>query len=256
LTAGIAHEIKNPLNFVNNFAELSVEMAQELRLELERHALTLPSADYTEIFSLLGDLEKNARRIFEHGRRADSIVRSMLLHSRGQKGERQATDINAILEEYVSLSYHGMRVQDAAFQVTIERHYDSAVGAVEIIPQDVSRVFLNVLDNAFYAIKEKRNQLGAGAGYEPALRVQTVNLGDRIEIRIRDNGMGIPAEVREKIFHPFFTTKPTGLGTGLGLSISHDIVVQEHAGELEVDSEPGHFTEFIIRLPRAQRQAA
>ena len=256
LTAGIAHEIKNPLNFVNNFAELSVEILQELREEMERYKSTLAEADCGQIESLVGNLETNARKISEHGRRADSIVRSMLLHSRGQKGDRQATDINAVLEEYLNLSYHGMRAKDATFNIALERAYDSSVGDVEVVPQDLSRVFLNILNNACYAVSEKRKQLGNGAPYKPTLSVRTLNLGGRIEVRIRDNGTGIPPEVREKIFHPFFTTKPTGHGTGLGLSISHDIIVQEHGGELEVETEPGKFTEFIIRLPREKRPAA
>jgi signal transduction histidine kinase len=256
LTAGIAHEIKNPLNFVNNFAELSVEILQELREEVERHKPTLEQADFEAIASLVADLEKNALKIGEHGKRADSIVRSMLLHSRGQKGERQPTDINAVLEEYLNLSYHGMRAKDLKFNVAIERDYDGNIGEVRVIPQDLSRVFLNILNNACYAVSEKQKQMGEGGRYEPTISVRTRNLGERIEVRIRDNGTGIPPEVREKIFHPFFTTKPTGHGTGLGLSISHDIIVQEHGGELEVETEPDQFTEFIIRLPRERMQAA
>jgi signal transduction histidine kinase/ligand-binding sensor domain-containing protein len=256
LTAGIAHEIKNPLNFVNNFAEVSVEMLQELRGEVERHKSTMGQADSEAIESLVGDLEKNALKISEHGRRADSIVRSMLLHSRGQKGERQPTDINAVLEEYLSLSYHGMRAKDSSFNVAIERDYDRNLGKVQVIPQDLSRVFLNILNNACYAVSEKQKQMGDGGRYEPTLSVRTRNLGERVEVRIRDNGTGIPPEVREKIFDPFFTTKPSGHGTGLGLSISHDIIVQEHGGALEVETETGQYTEFIVRLPREKDQAA
>ena len=256
LTAGIAHEIKNPLNFVNNFAELSAEILQELREEVETHKATMAQPDHERIDALLTDLERNAQKIGEHGKRADSIVRSMLLHSRGQKGERQPTDVNAVLEEYLNLSYHGMRAKDSTFNVAIERDYDKSVGYVQAIPQDLSRVFLNILNNACYAVSEKQRQMVNGERYEPTLSVRTLNLGERIEVRIRDNGTGIPPEVREKIFHPFFTTKPTGHGTGLGLSISHDIIVQEHGGELEVETEPGQYTEFIVRLPRGMVQAA
>lgn len=248
LTAGIAHEIKNPLNFVNNFADLSVELMDELREDIEKHKAAIPEKDYENIEALLDDLSGNAKKINEHGKRADGIVRSMLLHSRGQTGEHKPTDINAMLEEYVNLTYHGMRAQDSSFNVTIERDFASDVGKVEAIPQDLSRVFLNLLNNACYAVNDKAQKIGNG--YVPKLRVKSVNLGDAIEVRIRDNGMGIPPEVRDKIFNPFFTTKPTGQGTGLGLSISQDIVVQEHGGQLEVETEPGEFTEFVVRLPR------
>jgi signal transduction histidine kinase len=249
LTAGIAHEIKNPLNFVNNFSELSVELNQELREELDKYRGAVGEDDYANITGLLTDLEKNARKINEHGKRADSIVRSMLLHSRGQRGERQFTDLNTMLEEYLNLSYHGMRAQDSSFNATIERAFDKGLRPVEVVPQDLSRVFLNILNNACYAVSEKSRKLGTASGYAPTLRVTTADLGDWVEIRIGDNGLGIPAEVREQIFHPFFTTKPTGQGTGLGLSISHEIVVQEHAGQLDVETEPGQYTEFIVRLP-------
>jgi signal transduction histidine kinase len=247
LTAGIAHEIKNPLNFVNNFADLSVELMDELREDIEKMKAGAPP-DYENIDALLDDLSGNAKKINEHGKRADGIVRSMLLHSRGQTGERQPTDINKMLEEYVNLTYHGMRAQDSSFNVTIERDYANDVGKIDALPQDLSRVFLNLLNNACYAVNDKAKK--NGAGFVPTLHVSSVNLGDAVEIRIRDNGMGIPLEVRDKIFNPFFTTKPTGQGTGLGLSISHDIVVQEHGGQLEVETEPGEFTEFIVRLPR------
>jgi signal transduction histidine kinase/ligand-binding sensor domain-containing protein len=254
LTAGIAHEIKNPLNFVNNFADLSVELMAELREELEMQKASIPAAEYGNIALLLDDLTSNAKKINEHGRRADAIVRSMLQHSRGQAGEHQPTDINAMLDEYVNLAYHGMRAQDASFNVTIEREFDAGAGMVDAVPQDISRVFLNILNNACYAANEKARK--AGAGFAPTLIVRTVNLGDAVEVRIRDNGMGIPADVRDSIFNPFFTTKPTGQGTGLGLSISHDIIVQEHGGQLEVETEPGEFTEFVVRLPRQWRKAA
>jgi signal transduction histidine kinase/ligand-binding sensor domain-containing protein len=252
LTAGIAHEIKNPLNFVNNFAELSVELAAELQQALESQRDRLDAATYDDLTGLAADLVLNARKINEHGRRADSIIRGMLLHSRGHSGERQDTDVNAVLEEYVNLSYHGMRAQDSSFNVTLERNYDPTTGTVLAVPQDISRVFLNLVNNACYATHERKQQADASGeqGYVPTLTVTTRNLGEAVEVRIRDNGNGIPPEVRDRIFNPFFTTKPTGQGTGLGLSISHDIVVQQHHGHLEVDSEPGAFTEFVVQLPR------
>jgi signal transduction histidine kinase len=253
LTAGIAHEIKNPLNFVNNFADLSVELAGELRESIEAQKERLAPADFDTLMELTADLVVNAKKINEHGRRADSIVRGMLLHSRGHSGERQQTDVNALLEEYVNLSYHGMRAQDSSFNITIERNYDPAAGQILAVPQDLSRVFLNIVNNACYATQDRkvRMERAGKTAYAPTLTVRTKDLGDRVEIRIRDNGDGIPAEIRDRIFNPFFTTKPTGQGTGLGLSISHDIVVQQHDGELEVDSKPGEYTEFVLRLPRA-----
>jgi signal transduction histidine kinase len=253
LTAGIAHEIKNPLNFVNNFAEISAELADELRQELRRVADRLDPADLETLDALAADLQLNARKITEHGKRADSIVRGMLQHSRGQSGERQPTDVNALLEEYVNLSYHGMRAQDSSFNITVERDYDPSVGTIDAVPQDLSRVFLNVVNNACYATREKQRSSG-GSGrtaYVPTVSVRTRNLGDSIEVRIRDNGNGIPPEIRDRIFDPFFTTKPTGQGTGLGLSISHEIIAVQHHGTLDVESSPGQHTEFVIRLPRA-----
>jgi signal transduction histidine kinase/ligand-binding sensor domain-containing protein len=253
LTAGIAHEIKNPLNFVNNFAELTVELAEELRQSLETQRERLDAREYENLVDLAADLTMNARKINEHGRRADSIIRGMLLHSRGHSGDRQQTDINAVLEEYVNLSYHGMRAQDSSFNVTIERNYDPTVGSIVAVPQDISRVFLNIVNNACYATHERKRKADENGdrGYVPTLSVTTRSLGEMVEVRIRDNGSGIPPEIRDRIFNPFFTTKPTGQGTGLGLSISHDIVVQRHQGQLEVESEAGRFTEFILRLPRA-----
>ena len=254
LTAGIAHEIKNPLNFVNNFADLSVELTVELREEMEKQKSVIAPEDFENLEELLKSLSGNARKINEHGRRADGIVRSMLLHSRGQAGERQATDLNAMLEEYVNLAYHGMRAQDSSFNITIQRELAPDIGKIDAVPQDLSRVFLNILNNACYAANDKAKK--AAPGFTPILAVRTVNLGDWVEVRIRDNGLGIPQEIRDRIFHPFFTTKPTGQGTGLGLSISHDIVVVEHGGQLEVETEAGEFTELIVRLPRQGRKAA
>jgi signal transduction histidine kinase len=242
------------LNFVNNFAELSAELAQELREEIERVKERLAPADVELLLALAGDLQMNARKINDHGRRADSIVRGMLLHSRGQSGERQETDVNVLLEEYVNLSYHGMRAQDSSFNLTVERAYDPTVGTIQAVPQDLSRVFLNIVNNACYATHEKKKVLDEQGqrDYLPTLSVSTKNVGDTVEIRVRDNGEGIPQEIRDRIFNPFFTTKPTGQGTGLGLSISHDIVVQQHHGTLDVDSSPGQYTEFVIRLPRVR----
>jgi signal transduction histidine kinase/ligand-binding sensor domain-containing protein len=249
LTAGIAHEIKNPLNFVNNFAELSAELTQELREKIEHKKEKLDAETHDDIDDILSTLEQNVKKINEHGKRADSIVRGMLMHSRGKTGERERTDINVLLDEYVNLAYHGMRAQNASFNIKIEKEYDDAVGQLEVVPQNLSRVFLNIINNACYAADEKKKTLGDS--FTPTLSVWTKNLGDKIEIHIRDNGPGIPQAIRDKIFNPFFTTKPTGQGTGLGLSISYDIIVQEHKGEIKVETEEGKFTEFVVRLPRA-----
>ncbi|MBD2016290.1 AAA family ATPase [Microcoleus sp. FACHB-53] len=248
LTAGIAHEIKNPLNFVNNFAELSAELTEELLEEIENQKDKLDTETTEYIEEILNDLTQNVKKINEHGKRADNIVRGMLMHSGGKAGERQLTDINALLAEYVNLAYHGMRAKDSSFNITIETHYDDTIGLVNVVPQNISRVFLNVINNACYSAHEKKKELGEG--FLPTLSVTTKNLGEQIEIRIRDNGKGITDEIRDKIFNPFFTTKPTGQGTGLGLSISHDIIVQEHQGELKVNTEAGSYAEFVIVLPR------
>jgi signal transduction histidine kinase len=245
LTAGIAHEIKNPLNFVNNFAELSGELLEELREEIEKGKAKIENRE--DIEDLLTDLQQNAQKINEHGKRADSIVKGMLQHSRGGKGERQPTDLNALLEEDLNLAYHGMRAQDSSFNVTMEKQFDTKLPKVDVVPQDISRVFLNIITNGFHAVHERRQN--SGNDFSPKLLVQTQLDGDTVVIRIKDNGSGIPADIRENIFQPFFTTKPTGQGTGLGLSISYDIIVQEHHGEIQVDSKQGEFTEFIITLP-------
>jgi signal transduction histidine kinase len=248
LTAGIAHEIKNPLNFVNNFSALSVDLTKELQEEIDKQKDKLDADALDNLQAVVGDLQMNAEKINQHGKRADSIVRGMLMHSRGKPGERHPTDLNALLDEYVNLAYHGMRAQDSTFNVTIEKDYDKSIGVMSVVPQDLSRVFLNIVNNACYATHEKKRQ--AGDGFSPTVSVRTKDLGDKIEVRIRDNGLGMPREVREKIFNPFFTTKPTGQGTGLGLSISYDIIVQEHRGELRVETEEGSFAEFIIVLPK------
>ncbi len=260
LTAGIAHEIKNPLNFVNNFAALSIDLAKELREELAklraegegRGAKSDARDEFESTEEIIETLIQNAEKINHHGKRADGIVKSMMQHARGSSGQRELADINHLLDEAVNLTYHGMRANEASFNITIEKEYDSTIGKLEVVPQDLSRVFLNIINNACYAAfqKQKANGKEQTANFSPTLSVSTKNLGDKIEIRIRDNGNGIPADVREKIFNPFFTTKPTGQGTGLGLSISHDIIVQEHRGEIKVETEDGKFTEFVIRLQR------
>ncbi len=248
LTAGIAHEIKNPLNFVNNFAELSLELLQELKQELCTPGGTLKEPGGESVTALIEDLQQNARKINEHGKRADSIVRSMLQHSRGRVGEYQDTDINAMIEENLNLAYHGTRAQNAEFNIKMESSLDPSIGKVRVVPQDISRVLLNVITNGFYEAFRKKKSLGGD--FAPTLWVSTLNLGETVEIRVRDNGNGIPAPAREKIFTPFFTTKPTGQGTGLGLSLSHDIVVKEHQGEISFQTEEGSFTEFTITLPK------
>ena len=247
LTAGIAHEIKNPLNFVNNFSGVSVELVDELQQVLA----DVKADDKTraEIDDLSDTLRGNLEKIVQHGKRADSIVKNMLLHSREGSGEHRPVDINGIVEESLNLAYHGARAENKGFNITLERSFDPAAGEVDLYPQEVTRVLLNLISNGFYAATKRKNQTGNGE-YEPTLAAATKNLGDRVEIKIRDNGIGIPPEVKEKMFNPFFTTKPAGEGTGLGLSISHDIIVKQHGGSIAVDTKPGEFTEFMIVLPR------
>jgi len=252
LTAGIAHEIKNPLNFVNNFAGLSVELLDELKETAEPALAALDEDKRADIDEVVGLLTGNLEKIAEHGRRADGIVRSMLEHSRGSSGERREVDINALVEEALNLAYHGARAQDASFNITLERDLDRTIGPVELAPQEITRVFLNLFGNGFYAANKRRRD-GAAPDFKPVLKVTTRDLGEAVEIRVRDNGTGIAPEIRDKLFQPFFTTKPTGEGTGLGLSISWDIVTQQHGGTIAVDSRKGEFTEFVIRLPRARQ---
>ncbi|MCG3154917.1 MAG: Adaptive-response sensory-kinase SasA [bacterium] len=247
LTAGIAHEIKNPLNFVNNFAVLSLELMDELKQEVEQIAEKIDPRAAVSLEDILSALQLNAQKINEHGRRADGIVRGMLQHSRAETGERESTELNALVQQAVSLAYHGMRANEPDFNTALQEDYDPLAGQLEAVPQDLSRVLLNLLNNAFYAVHQKKKR--SGEAYAPALTVRTRSLGDKVEIRIRDNGTGIPPAVRDKIFNPFFTTKPPGEGTGLGLSISFDII-QKHRGEMRVETEEGKFTEFIITLPR------
>jgi GAF domain-containing protein len=247
LTAGIAHEIKNPLNFVNNFSGVSVELIDELQETLGR--VTADKKTREEIAELADTLRENLDKIVQHGQRADSIVKNMLLHSREGSGERRSVDVNALVEESLNLAYHGARAEKQGFNVTMERSFDPSAGEVDAFPQEITRVLLNLIANGFYAATKRQGQESSN-GFEPTITAATKSLGDRVEIRIRDNGIGIPPEVREKMFNPFFTTKPAGEGTGLGLSISHDIIVKQHAGSIEVDTEPGTFTEFRIILPR------
>jgi signal transduction histidine kinase len=237
LTAGIAHEIQNPLNFINNFSELSVELLEELNDNL--------SAE--EQNSIIEDLKQNLQKIVFHGKRADSIVKGMLLHSRTAPAEKQPTDINKLVEEFFILAYHGMRAKDPGFNCSMDKNLTSNLPPVRIIPQDVSRVILNIFNNAFYAVDERSKT--EGKAYRPKVSISTKQVNGSIAVSIRDNGKGIPDDVSRKIFTPFFTTKPTGLGTGLGLSISRDIIEKGHDGKIELDTKPGEFTEFTITLP-------
>jgi two-component system, NtrC family, sensor kinase len=247
LTAGIAHEIKNPLNFVNNFSAISVELIDELRQALA--GANLDNKLRAQISEIADTLQSNLDKVVQHGKRADAIVKNMLLHSRQGSGEHRPVDINAIVEESLNLAYHGARAEKQGFNITLERSFDPTAGEVDVFPQEITRVLLNLISNGFYAATKRKAQ-AANDLYEPTLAAITKNLGDSVEIRIRDNGMGIPPEVKEKMFNPFFTTKPVGEGTGLGLSISHDIIVKQHGGSIEVDTQPGEFTEFRIILPR------
>ena len=247
LTAGIAHEIKNPLNFVNNFSAVSSELIDELQDTLKGPVDEKIRAEINELANILrGNLDK----VVQHGKRADAIVKNMLLHSREGSGEHRPVDINALVEEGLNLAYHGARAEKQGFNIKLERSFDPNAGEVDVFPQDITRVLLNLFSNGFYAAT-KRGAETNGGNYEPTLAAATKNRGDRVEITIRDNGMGIPADVKEKMFNPFFTTKPAGEGTGLGLSISHDIVVKQHGGSIEVETQPGEFTEIKIVLPRA-----
>jgi signal transduction histidine kinase len=253
LVAGIAHEIKNPLNFVNNFAQLSVDVVEELREELNRWQVGPEVPSRQRLSELLECLEQNVRKIDEHGKRADSIVRNMQMHSRSRSGERTPTDLNALLEEHLELAFGGMQATHPGLEVAIRKELDSAVGRVELVSQDFGRALLNVISNSLYAVAEKKHQ--AGVGFTPEVAVSSRSVGPRVEIRIRDNGIGIPRKVHDKIFNPFFTTKPAGSGTGLGLSIAYDIVVRQHHGEIRLESTEGQYTECLILLARSQASA-
>jgi signal transduction histidine kinase len=251
LTAGIAHEIKNPLNFIKNFSELTLELIQELNEEIVKISKKIDPEEVGYLNGILTDMSGNILKISEHGKRADGIIRGMLLYAHGKSGERIPTDINAMLAEYVSLAYHGLRASDNSFNIKMEQDYDPTIGVINVVPQDIGRVFLNLINNACYATHQKKKALQGS--YNGVLKTSTRNLGDQVEIRIRDNGNGIPASLTEKIFNPFFTTKPAGSGTGLGLSISYDIIVNQHHGEIKVETLEGEFAEFIIRLPITSR---
>lgn len=252
LTAGIAHEIQNPLNFVNNFSEVSVELCQELEEEIDKVEIDDNDKDY--IKGIIADLSQNQQKITHHGKRADSIVKGMLQHSRASSGEMEPVDVNALADEYMRLAYHGLRAKDKEFNAALVTDFDPTIGTVNVLPQDLGRVFLNLFTNAFYAVAEKKRQLAASGtlgDYRPEVRISTKKFDNKLYIRISDNGTGMPEHVKAKIFQPFFTTKPTGQGTGLGLSMSYDIVTNGHGGMLEVDTEEGQQTEFRITIPVA-----
>ncbi len=248
LTAGIAHEIKNPLNFIKNFSELTLELIQELSDKMHLIAQTADQKEVDYLNDLLSDISGNILKISEHGKRAESIIRGMLLYAHGKTGEHIPTGINSMLAEYVGLAYQGLRASDNTFNIKIEGDYDPSIGMISIVPQDIGRVFLNLINNACYSTQQKKR--ANPEKYSPLLTVTTRNLDQQIEVRIRDNGNGISPVILEKIFNPFFTTKPAGSGTGLGLSISYDIIVKQHHGALSVDSVEGEYAEFLIRLPK------
>jgi signal transduction histidine kinase len=249
LTAGIAHEIKNPLNFVNNFAALSVDLLSELKEAAAPGFAALTDDKRAEIDDVSAMLTSNLEKITEHGKRADGIVKAMLEHSRGSSAERRMVDLTALIDEALNLGYHGARAQDQSFNITLEREFGEGIAPIEVNPQDMTRVFLNIFSNGFYAAT-RRARNGGDAGFVPTLKVTTRDAGEMVEIRVWDNGTGIAPEFRDKLFQPFFTTKPTGEGTGLGLSITYDIVTQQHGGSIAVDSKVGEYSEFTIRLPR------
>ena len=240
LTAGIAHEIQNPLNFVNNFSEVNTELIDEMRQEIE-------NGNTNEVKAIAGDIKDNQEKITHHGKRAGAIVKGMLQHSRSSSGVKEPTDINALADEYLRLAYHGLRAKDKSFNATMKTDFDETIGNISIIPQDIGRVILNLITNAFYAVTEKKKQVGDG--YEPTVSVSTKKITGKVEIKVSDNGNGIPQKILDKIFQPFFTTKPTGQGTGLGLSMSYDIVTKGHDGELKVETKEGEGSQFIIILP-------
>ncbi|MEA3107754.1 MAG: hypothetical protein QOI88_2359 [Gammaproteobacteria bacterium] len=247
LTAGIAHEIKNPLNFVNNFSALSAELTDELNDVLK--PVAMDGKVRKEVDELTGFLKDNLEKVVQHGKRADSIVKNMLLHSREGSGEHRPADINSLLDESLNLAYHGARAEKGEFNITLQRDFDADAGTIELFPQEITRAFLNLISNGVYAATRRKTE-NKEPDFEPILRATTKNLGSTVEIRIRDNGAGIPVGVQEKMFNPFFTTKPAGEGTGLGLSMTHDIIVKQHGGRIDVATEPGLFTEFTIVLPR------
>jgi two-component system NtrC family sensor kinase len=240
LTAGIAHEIQNPLNFVNNFSDVNAELIEEMKTELKE-------GNWEDAIAIANDIADNEKKINHHGKRADGIVKGMLQHSRSSSGMKEPTDINALADEYLRLAYHGLRAKDKSFNATMKTNFDESIGNINIIPQDIGRVLLNLYNNAFYAVIEKKKQ--QPDGYEPTVSVGTKKINGKVEIKVKDNGNGIPQKVLDKIFQPFFTTKPTGQGTGLGLSLSYDIV-KAHGGEIKVETKEGEGSMFIILLPQ------
>src|SRR5678816_1330134 len=242
LTAGVAHEIQNPLNFVNNFSDVNRELLEEMKDEIEKGNLG-------EAKSIANNVIENEAKINEHGKRADGIVKGMLQHSRTSTGQKELTDINALCDEYLRLAYHGMRAKDKSFNAITKTEFDNTIGKIHVMPQEIGRVILNLINNAFYAVGEKKTT--AGDGYEPTVVVSTKREKDKIEVRVKDNGNGIPQKVLDKIFQPFFTTKPTGQGTGLGLSLAYDIV-KAHGGEIKVGTKEKEGSEFSIQLPAIQ----
>jgi len=238
LTAGIAHEIQNPLNFVNNFSEVNTELIDELEQEIDK-------GNFDDVKIITKDLKDNEQKILHHGKRADAIVKGMLQHSRVSTGQKEPTDINALADEYLRLAYHGLRAKEKSFNTTPQTDFDITIGKINIVPQDIGRVLLNLINNAFYAVMQKKKQ--SGDNYEPTVSVFTKKLNGKVEIHVKDNGVGIPQKIVDKIFQPFFTTKPTGQGTGLGLSLSYDII-KAHGGEIKVETKEGEGSEFIIQL--------
>jgi signal transduction histidine kinase len=240
LTAGIAHEIQNPLNFVNNFSEVNAELIEELKAELATGNIQLAN-------EIANDIKDNEQKINHHGKRADAIVKGMLQHSRTGSGQKELSDINALCDEYLRLAYHGLRAKDKSVNVKFETNFDNSIGKINVIPQDIGRVILNLINNAVYAVSEKQRQtLG---GYEPIIAISTTKLNDKIEIMVKDNADGIPKKIADKIFQPFYTTKPTGQGTGLGLSLAYDIITKAHGGEIKVNTKENEGSEFIVQLP-------
>jgi len=240
LTAGIAHEIQNPLNFVNNFSEVNAELIEEMKQEIDK-------GNMDEVKALADDIALNEQKITQHGKRADAIVKGMLQHSRTSSGLKEPTNINTLADEYLRLAYHGLRAKDKSFNASMKTDFDETIGMINIIPQDIGRVILNLITNAFYAVTEKKQQ--HPAGYEPTVSVFTKKTGNNIQVTVKDNGNGIPKAAMDKIFQPFFTTKPSGQGTGLGLSMSYEIITNAHGGELKVESHEGEGAEFTIILP-------
>ena len=243
LTAGIAHEIQNPLNFVNNFSEVNLELIEELKAQSSR---LKESGNEVEVDEILNNLNDNLSKILQHGKRADGIVKGMLQHSRGSSDKKEPTDINVLADEYLRLAFHGFRAKDKSFNAKYETDFDESIGKINIVPQDIGRALLNLITNAFYAVTEKKKTVGDG--YDPMVTINTKKQDGKIQISVSDNGLGIPESIKEKIFQPFFSTKPTGQGTGLGLSLSYDIV-KAHGGGISLDTKEGLGTEFIIQLP-------